>query len=237
LELAFRHVAPPSPCGYLPDQVWRLEYVQVLSLSPAEYEEHLQRGWRRFGHALFRPRCPSCTACWPLRVCVADFRPNRSQRRARKLNQNAVRLAIGRPLVSAEKLDLYDRFHAFQSAHRHWPEHDPKNPHDYAASFVSNPFPTQEWCYFLNQELVGVGYVDQLPRSLSAVYFLYDPAERRRSLGTWNVLSVIQRAAELGLPHVYLGYYVRGCGSMAYKAAFVANEILGNDGKWHHFRP
>ena len=101
---------------------------------------------------------------------------------------------------------------------------------------MDNPFPTQEWCYFLDGRLVGVGYVDDLPQGLSAIYFFYDPAHRNRSLGTWNVLNVIDVAAARGIPHVYLGYYVAGCQSMAYKTRFVPNQILGEDGRWHDFR-
>src|SRR5438105_6260742 len=78
MESVFHYVAPASPCGYLPEQRWRLEYEIVRSLTPAEYQNRLLAGWRRFGGALFRPRCRSCTACQSLRVDVARFRPDRS---------------------------------------------------------------------------------------------------------------------------------------------------------------
>ncbi len=73
---------------------------------------------------------------------------------------------------------------------------------------MSNPFPTQEWCYFLDDVLVGVGYVDELSGGLSAIYLARDPEYRDRSLGTWNVLCLLDRASALGLPYVYLGYHV-----------------------------
>ncbi len=232
MNAAFQYLSPPSACGYLPDQTWQLEYEQFFTISSAEYEERLRQGWRRFGHALFRPRCPACSACWSLRVDVPRFRSNRSQRRVRKLNEGSVELRIGKPRVTAAKLDLYDRFHAFQSEHKGWPEHAPKAVEDYALAYAHNPFPTQEWCYYLQSKLVAVGYVDALPQSLSAIYFFHDPDQRRRSLGTWNVLCVIDHAARLGLPHVYLGYFVEGCGSMSYKARFGPNEVLASDGSW-----
>ena len=80
--------------------------------------------------------------------------------------------------------------------------------------------------------MVGVGYVDRLPAGLSAIYFFHDPDERQRSLGTYNVLSVLRKAAEWNLPHVYLGYYVEGCRSLEYKTRFRPNEVLGGDGAW-----
>jgi len=233
METVFRFVAPPSRCGYLPHETWRLEYEQVGGLSPAEYMHRMANGWRRFGEMLFRPRCPACTACRSLRVVVAHFRPDRSQRRNRTMNEGIVRLRVGVPSVSRAKLDLFDRFHAFQSEHKGWPGHDPKDPEEYVRSFVDNPFPTQEWCYYLDDRLVGVGYVDDLPGGLSAIYFYYDPRERDRGLGTWNVLSIIAQAQARGIPHVYLGYYVAGCRSMAYKARFIPNQTLGDDGDWH----
>jgi arginine-tRNA-protein transferase len=101
---------------------------------------------------------------------------------------------------------------------------------------VDNPFRTEEWCYHLEGELIGVGYVDALPGGLSAVYFFYDPAHRQRSLGTWNVLNVLRETTRRGLPYTYLGYYVEGCPSMVYKARFAPNEILGPDGQWHPFQ-
>ena len=236
MESLIRYLAPPSRCGYLPDQVWSLEYEVTLRLAPEEYLERLQQGWRRFGTMMFRPQCPTCRQCQSLRVPVARFRPNRSQKRTCKINQGEVELRIGPPRVSRARLDLYDRFHAFQSLLKDWPEHPAKDESSYRESFVNNPFRTEEWCYYLDDELIGVGYVDVLPGGMSAIYFYYDPQERQRSLGTWNVLNVIDRAAQLGTPFVYLGYFVPGCSSLAYKANFAPNQVLGPDGCWHDFR-
>jgi arginine-tRNA-protein transferase len=236
MESIIRYVAPPSRCGYLPDQVWSLEYEMVASLTPAEYLERLRLGWRRFGAMLFRPQCPSCRQCQSLRVAVTRFRPNRSQRRACQTNDGEVELRIGAPGVSRAKLDLYDRFHAFQSDLKGWPEHPAKDEGSYRESFVSNPFRTEEWCYFLDGKLIGVGYVDALPAGLSAIYYYYEPDQRGRSLGTWNVLNVIAEAARRELPFVYLGYFVPGCSSLAYKAKFAPNQILAEDGRWHDFK-
>src|SRR5205823_11558684 len=132
-------------------------------------------------------------------------------------------------------LALYDRYHAHQADAKGWPQHPARDAHGYAQSFVENPFPTEEWCYFLEGRLVGVGYVDVLPGGLSAIYFFYDPDERHRALGTWNVLKIIESAAQQGIPHVYLGYYVAGSPSMLYKSRFLPNQLLGLDGRWHDF--
>src|SRR5437764_7752823 len=153
--------------------------------------QRMLQGWRRFGSVLFRPRCRICSACRSLRVVVEHFQPDRSQRRVAKRNHGLVHLYIGTPSVSPAKLDLYDRFHAFQAESKGWPVHTAKDAASYVESFVDNPFPTQEWCYYLGRRLVGVGYVDDLPDGLSAIYFFYDPDQRHHSLGTWNILNLI----------------------------------------------
>ena len=154
----------------------------------------------------------------------------------RKTNDGLIQLRIGRPGVTREKLDLYDRYHAFQSRIKGWPEHEPKDAASYLHSYVDNPIPTQEWCYYLGDKLIGVGYMDELPGALSAIYFFYDPDQRDLSLGISNFLRVIEYAGSRRLPHVYLGYYVEGCRSMEYKARFVPNQILLQDGQWYDFQ-
>jgi arginine-tRNA-protein transferase len=235
MESLFRYVAPPSICGYLPDRRWSLEYEMVTAISAEEYQERLLQGWRRFGAMLFRPQCAACQACQSLRVDVARFRLSRSQRRACQLNEGEIDVRVGPPTVSRTKLQLYDRFHAFQAEEKGWPIHPAKDAASYRESFVNNPSFTEEWCHFLGDRLVGVGYVDRLPAGLSAIYFFYDPDERQRSLGTWNVLTVLAEAARCRLPYVYLGYFVRGCASLAYKGNFQPNQVLHPDGFWHDF--
>ena len=236
MESLFRYLAPASPCGYLPDREWSLEYELFGELSAPEYLQRMKDGWRRFGYTVFRPQCPSCQACQSLRVPIATFRPSRSQRRCRALNANKVQLRIGEPAATHAKLKLYDRYHAFQSHAKGWPTHPAKDPGSYAESFVANPFDTEEWCYFFEDRLVGVGYVDVLSEGLSAIYYFYDPTLRHLSLGTWNVLSIIEEAGRRRLDHVYLGYFVAGCDSLEYKANFRPNEVLGSNGSWRRFR-
>jgi arginine-tRNA-protein transferase len=257
MESLFRYVAAPHVCNYLPDQTQRMEYEYVAALTPAEYLQRMYEGWRHFGNVLFRPVCEACHACQAIRVCVADFRPDRSQKRVRKRNEGMVHLRIGEPAVTKAKLTLYDRYHAFQSQAKDWPEHPARDVPGYVGSFVHHPFAVEEWCYYLGNKLVGVGYVDHLPSvtvpqpshriplavvrtgtsnplagGLSAIYFIYDPDERDRSLGTWNVLSLIDEARRRSLSFVYLGYYVEGCQAMAYKMRFAPNQLRQDDGTW-----
>lgn len=235
MKSLYRYLAHPVACGYLPEQTARLEYEYVISLSVEEYAERLVKGWRRFGASLFRPRCRACSACQSMRVDVERFRPDRSQRRAASANEGSLRLEIGEPDVSAERLALYDRYHRYQAHGKGWPEHAARDSESYLASFVDNPIRTEEWRYYDGRELVGVGYVDALSVGLSGIYFFYDPERRERSLGTYNILRMISEAADRGLPHLYLGYYVGACQSLAYKGRFRPAEVLGADGTWGPF--
>lgn len=235
MESVFRFITPDYACTYLPDQFAKMEYDIVRDMTAAEYAERMKQGWRRFGYSMFHPVCVKCRACQSLRVPVESFRPNRSQKRALKANLD-LELRIGRPSVTDRKLSLYDRFHEFQADFKGWPDHGPKDRQSYRESFVEHPFRTEEWTYWLGDDLIGCGYVDALPVGLSAIYFFYEPEQRDRSLGTFNVLKVLEEASRRGLPHVYLGYFVVGCRSLEYKANFEPNEVLGLGGEWVKFR-
>ena len=224
-------LTPPSQCEFLPERSRQLHYEVVRQITPSEYMDLMAKGWRRFGYALFRHACPSCSKCQSLRVPIETFRPDRSQQRAWRANAADVRLERGAPSLSLNKQALFQKFHAFQTTLKGWPHPSGQE----TLSFVDNPFPTEEWCYYIGARLVAVGYVDVLPGGLSAIYFYYDPDERHRSLGTYNVLSVIEATRALNLPHAYLGYYVEGCRSLEYKARFKPNEVLDSEGRWTPF--
>ena len=126
MESALHYISSPGRCSYLPGRDWRFGNIYVLEMTSAEYGEHLEKGWRRFGRTLFRPRCEGCTACQSLRIPVATFRPNRSQKRNAALNASQIELRVGPWLTG--KLDLFDRYHAFQSDFKGWHEHSRRRP-------------------------------------------------------------------------------------------------------------
>ena len=82
--------------------------------------------------------------------------------------------------------------------------------------------------------LVAVSLIDRLDDGLSAVYSFYDPTRERQSLGTWSILWLVDDSRRLGLPYVYLGYWIAESPKMAYKARFPALEQLV-DGDWVPF--
>jgi leucyl-tRNA---protein transferase len=221
-------LSAPDECSYLPTETAQMRYELALDLTPADYLARLQEGWRRFGPIVFRNECPACRKCQSLRVPVDTFRPSTSQRRAWSRNVGELNLTVGTPASSPEKVALFQKFHHHGHQAKGW---SPDPGHDLRL-FINNPFPTEEWSYRVGERLVGVGYVDALSEGLSAIYFFHDPDEGQRSLGTFNILHLIEAARVRRLPHVYLGYYVQGCRSLEYKDRFRPNERLNELGEW-----
>ncbi|MBU8895071.1 arginyltransferase [Corallococcus sp. H22C18031201] len=222
-------VEPPRPCSYLADQEASLENLVMRDVTPEEYEHLLVRGWRRFGPLYFRPACVACEACVSLRIPVESFRPNRSQRRARAACAH-LRVEVGPPRVDAERLALYQRWHAEREASREW-EPSALTARDYSLQFAF-PHPSAREVAWYDDggaegpRLVGLGLCDETPRAWSAVYFFFDPELARLSLGKANVVFQVELARARGIPHVYLGYRVLACASLRYKATFRPHELL-----------
>ena len=62
------------------------------------------------------------------------------------------------------------------------------------------------------------------------MYSFFDSTGARDGLGNYVVLWLIEQARKVGLPYVYLGYWISDSAKMAYKARFQPLETLGHDG-------
>jgi arginine-tRNA-protein transferase len=205
----------------------------MVDVAPAELEAMLERGWRRFGPAYFRPACAPCGECVSLRIPVASFAPSRNQRRALR-NGGALRAAIGPVRVDTERLALYAAWHAGREQTRNW-EPSPMDEKEYASQF-GFPHPcAREVAYYDDgasggkgdgPRLVAVGLCDETPRAWNATYFFYDPAYASYSPGVLHILTLARTARDQGKTHVYLGFRTNGCPSMGYKARFRPHELL-----------
>jgi arginyl-tRNA--protein-N-Asp/Glu arginylyltransferase len=216
----------PFPCSYLPDRLARHQTLLATELPAGLYHALMDLNFRRLGDLVYRPVCDACTACRQIRVPVRDFRPSRAQRRCRARNADLV-AATGVPVLTDEKADLYRRY----LAARHDGQMD--GSRDELERFLyGGSARTIETCYRLAGRLVAVGIADVEPQALSAVYCYFDPALPGRGLGVLNVLSLIDEARGRSVPWVYLGYFVAGSRTMAYKAGYRPCEALTPDGRW-----
>ncbi len=191
----------------------------------------MDAGFRRSGNFIYQPMCRGCRACVPLRVPVETFRPSKSQRRCSRLNRDLT-VTAGAPAATDENYALYARY--IQGWHGR-----PDEGREQFKSFLYNsPVESVEFSYRDPAgRLIAVGICDVCDSSLSSVYFYFDPADARRSLGTFGALHEIEVARRLGVPNYYLGYWIAGCGNMHYKTAYQPCEVLRTDGTWAPFEP
>jgi len=194
-------------------------------MEPGLYEALLREGWRRSGQTYYQNHCPSCNLCTPIRVPAALFTPTRSQRRVMRLNSD-VCVDIAPTGIDDEVFDLYSRY----INERH-PTGSPPTHDEYLTFLGSSPCETLLMRYRVRNRLVGAGWVDVLPDGLSSVYYAFDPAESKRSLGTFSVTQEVAATLERGKRWLYLGFYVPGSRKMAYKANFKPHE-LAIRGQW-----
>jgi arginyl-tRNA--protein-N-Asp/Glu arginylyltransferase len=217
-----------APCPYLPERAER-RLVTSLERTDADdrHERLMQVGFRRAQRFAYRPACPGCRACVPVRIPVARFVISRGWRRI--LRRNADLAACERPLVATEEqFALFGRYLAGRHAEggmsaMSWA--------DYRAMVDDSPVAglVAEWRR-ADGSLIAVSLTDRCASGLSGVYKFFDPDEGRRSLGSLIVLWHVERARALQLPFVYLGYWIAGSAKMAYKARFRPLEQLTADG-------
>ncbi|WP_309715108.1 arginyltransferase [Armatimonas sp.] len=225
----------PDECHYLPERQATMENLVVAQLSPEEYEQKMNEGWRKFGPVLFRPICDGCRECRPIRILAAEFSPSRSQRRALAKNAD-LEVRHARPTVDVARLALYNRYHTAQEVAKGWPEVE-KSAEDYAFSFVHNPLPAVEISVWEEGVLRAVVLTDITPNTVSGVYHYYEPECEGRSIGTFAMLQTIALARLLEKPWAYFGYWVAACPSLSYKSKFNPCEIINPQGQWEPNNP
>lgn len=216
----------PRPCSYLQDRSATLEHRILVDVTPLELQALLEHGWRRFGPDYFRPACAGCSQCIPTRVPTATFRPSKSQSRARK-KAIGLEVRVGPPRFDDERLALYHRWHRHRESIRGWDEAG-LTERGYRLQFAFPHAAAREISYIdpSSGRLVGVGLCDETPGAWSAIYFFYEPSLANLSIGTANVVIQIEIARMRQIPHVYLGYRVEDCPSLAYKGTFRPQERL-----------
>lgn len=224
----------PMPCPYLPDRVERKLFTRLPGPDMARYNSPLSRaGFRRSHDIVYRPVCPGCRACVPVRIPVHRVEWTRSLRRVRARNAD---------LVFEEKpaqatVEHYGLFMRYQRSRHGESEMARMGPADYAAMVEEGGIGASMFTLrTADGRLIGAILADVLDDGFSAVYSFFEPKDADRSLGTELVLRLVRHARDLGLGHVYLGYWVGGSQKMAYKTRFRPLEALGAEG-WSDLAP
>jgi leucyl-tRNA---protein transferase len=228
------YLTAPAPCPYLPDRQERKVFTHLIGRRAAALNDQLtQSGFRRSQTIAYRPACENCRACVSARIKACEFRLSRNFRRIIELNRD-IAGTVMRPDPSCEQYALFRRY--LDKRHGDGGMAD-MTAVDYATMIEDSHVETRLVEYRLFQKnadgqrpLLATCLTDFLADGLSMVYSFYVPEEQQRSLGTFMILDHIERARRLGVPHVYLGYWVEGSRKMAYKARFLPQERLGMNG-------
>lgn len=228
----------PSACPYLDGQFERKVFTHLVGEKAPEMNDILtQGGFRRSQNIAYRPACENCQSCVSVRILTGEFKPSKNLRRIRSFNNDL----IGVERTSEPTSEQYSLFRRYLDARHGEGGMADMTVLDYAMMVEDSHVNTRIIEYrrrgvdsFITGKgegpLIAVALSDIMADGYSMVYSFFDPEEEKRSLGSWIILDHITRAQSLGLPHVYLGYWVDGSRKMQYKTRFKPQEHLGPSG-------
>ncbi len=217
----------PHSCSYLDNRIAVTEFVAPdEEVDSDTYQGINELAFRRSGIHYYRPSCPDCQQCQPLRVEVDKFTPSRNQRRCLRKNLD-LNWSIHETADLGRYYPLYENY--IGSRHQDGDMYPASG--DQFENFIARGCSNTRYIEFNSTELEMVAVCDLLPEGLSAIYSFFATDQPERSLGTLAILVQIQIARQLGLPWVYLGYWISDSQKMAYKTRFKPNQVLV-EGRW-----
>lgn len=217
-DIRFFFTTQPMECPYLDGKVERRLVTELSGRDAIDMNDRLSlSGFRRSHTIAYVPVCDPCQACVSVRIPVREFKANRTQRKI--ISRNDDLIVNERPPVATR--DQFELFKAYIDARHGDGDMSMMDYFDYQSLIENTPIRTTmaEFCD-ADGRLLACCLTDRINGGLSAVYSFFVDGEDRRSLGTYVILWLVERARTLGLDYVYLGYWVEGSSKMAYKRNF-----------------
>ncbi len=236
------YLTSPTTCPYLPGREERKVFTHLVGPRARDLNDVLsQGGFRRSQSIAYRPACEVCRACVSVRILAQEFVASRNMRRVLQHNSDLV----GAMHDAEPSTEQYSLFRSYLDARHRRGGMSDMTVLDYAMMVEDTHVDTKVIEYrrrgpdtFITGkgqgELIAVALTDKMADGLSMVYSYFNPDMDERSLGTFMILDHIARAKAMGLPHVYLGYWVNGSRKMSYKMRFTPQEHLGPKG-WERY--
>jgi arginine-tRNA-protein transferase len=215
-------------CPYIKEKFQRTTSKYIKECSKEYANDLVKRGYRRFGRFFSKPICKDCIDCESIRIDVQNYKLSKSQRRVVRKNLSTLYLEQS-PSISREHVKLYNKYHKYKSEQSGW-EYNKITIDEYSENFVdgAGEFGKEILFFDNNDNLIGVDLIDMVDDGISSIYFFYDPDYNHLSLGVFSLLLQIMFANEKNLNWIYLGYYVKGCPSLEYKAKYQPYQRLQN---------
>lgn len=214
-------------CPYLKGELEQHEFFFAQELDEVELDFLLGKGWRKFGQFIFKPVCPNCRKCIPLRVNLKKFTLTKNQSKYLKRNK-----------------DLKIKFSPLIFRHKHFEIYQKHGKHRFHSSVDGTIIDSEELFkdtfyrftgtqllseVFFEDKLIAFGILEQSTGALSSVYFCYDPKFERMGLGHFGALGEILHAKDLDLDYYYLGYWIEENDFMKYKSRYRPHELYDWD--------
>jgi arginine-tRNA-protein transferase len=228
------YATAPYGCSYLPDHEARSQVATPPQLITTKiYSELIKAGFRRSGHFTYRPYCDQCQSCIATRIQANYFIPNRSQKRAFLKHSNLQAKIMALQFIP-EHFALYREYQQSRHATQidgSTTDSNEEEEDQYRQFLIQSHIDSFLVEFRENGVLRMVSVIDAVSDGLSSVYTFYDASQTKASYGTYGILWQVEKAKELQLPFVYLGYYIQESQKMSYKASYKPIEGLVN-GVW-----